>query len=112
MVGGKFSPPFLSVTRFLSPSMPITTRKSNADVHPGRVVLENQRVRCTKAQIEGDIASAAVAAIAASEEEVTRHRSIAEVEDAIEKNEEQLRLHANRPDLRVEPTLDLDSDIE
>ena len=94
--------------------MPITTRKSNADAHPGRVLLENQRVRRTRAQIEGDIASATVAAIAASEEEVTRHRSIAEVEDAIERNEEQLRLHASRPDLRyhVEPTSDLVSDIE
>lgn len=88
--------------------MPVGTCKSNADAHPGRIILENQRIRRTRKQMEGDIASSKAAAIAASEDKAGRHRCIAEVEDNIGRNEEELRLHANRPDLchraSVEPT--------
>lgn len=86
--------------------MPIGTQKSNADAHPGRIVLENQRVRRSKEQIEDDITSAKAAATAASEEEAARNRSIAELEDAMEWTEGELRTHTNRPDLRyrVEPS--------
>jgi hypothetical protein len=80
--------------------MPIRTRKSNAGVHPGRIVLGNQRPRRTRQQIEEDDARKKAATIARREEEEGRNRHIAEVEDAIELNEEQVRIHAIRPDLR------------
>ena len=83
--------------------MPITTRKSNANVHPGRIVLGNQKQpRRSRKQIEEDAARAKAAAVARAEEEVVCNRRIAEVEDAIELNEEQVRIHTNRPDLQVQ----------
>jgi len=83
--------------------MPMSTRKSNANAHPGRVVLESQTVRRTTKEIQEDKACKAEAAIAQREEEESRNKHIAEVEDAIERNEDQLHTHANRPDLRYEP---------
>jgi len=88
--------------------MPVGTQKLNADTHPGWIVLENQRVRHSKEQIEDDITSAKAAATAASEEEAARNRSIAELEDAMEQTKGELHTHTNRPDLwyRVEPSPD------
>ena len=107
VVGVNSFPPFLRLS-YLQASMPVGTRKSNADAHPGRIVLENQRVRRSKEQIEDDITSAKAAATAASEEEAARNRSIAELEDAMERTEGELRTHANRPNLRyrIEPSPD------
>lgn len=81
----------------------MSTRKSNADAHPGRVVLDSQTVRRTRKEIQEDEARKAEAATAQREEEESHNKRIAEVEDAIERNEEQLRTHASRPDLRYEP---------
>ena len=81
--------------------MPISTRKSNANVHPGCIVLGNQKPRRSRKQIKEDAAHAKAAAVARAEEEEGRNRRIAEVEDAIELNEEQVRIHTNRPDLQV-----------
>jgi len=83
--------------------MLMSTCKSNANAHPGRIVLESQTVRRTTKEIQEDKAHKAEAAIAQREEEESCNKRIAEVEDAIERNEDQLRTHANRPDLRYEP---------
>jgi hypothetical protein len=87
----------------LPPSMPISTRKTNADVHPGRIVLENQQSRRTKRQVEEDNMRAKAAAIVEREEKEANHLSvlttIAEIEDTIEKTEAQLRMNTTRPDL-------------
>jgi len=93
---------------FLSPTMPVSTHRSNKDVHPGRIILENQYMRCTRQQIEEDIASAKAAAIAAGEDEVARNKSIAKVEDAVERDKEDMCTYAKRPNLccHVEPTPD------
>jgi hypothetical protein len=83
--------------------MPISTRKSNADAHPGRIVLDSQSTRRTKKQVEEDSHRAKVAAIAEREETEATRRSvmatIAEIEDTIEENEEQVRTSTTRPDL-------------
>jgi hypothetical protein len=84
--------------------MPVGTRKSNVNVCPGQIVLENSRRRWTRKQIEEDNAHAIAAAIAEREEEEGRNKHIAELEDKIERNEEQVRMHANRPDLHYQPT--------
>ena len=83
--------------------MPITTHKTNTDVHPGRIVLENQQARRTKRQVEEDTMRAKAAAIVEREEKEANHCSvlttIAGIEDTIEKTEEQLRMNSTRPDL-------------
>ena len=95
---------FLFHLYFIPPTMAIGTRKSNANVRPGRIVLENSRRRRTRKQIEEDNARANAAAVAEREEEEGRNKRIAELEDGIERDEEQVRTHANRPDLRYQPT--------
>jgi len=88
----------------IPPSMPISTRKTNADAHPGRIVLDSQSTRRTKRQIEDDRNRAEEAAIMEREETEANHRSvittIAEIEDAIQENKEQLLMNTTRPDLR------------
>ena len=83
--------------------MPVNTHVSNADTHPGRIVLENQILRQMKKQIQMDNACAEKAAIAERDAEEARKKCIAEVEDGIEVNEEDIRMHANRPDLCYKP---------
>lgn len=67
-------------------------------------MLENSRTRRTRKQIEEDNARANAAAIAEREEQESHNKRIAELEDKIERNEEQVRMHANRPDLHHQPT--------
>jgi len=50
-----------------------------------------------------DKARAERAAIAERDAEEARNKCIAEVEDGIEMNEEDMRTHANRPDLHYKP---------
>jgi len=59
-------------------------------------------VRRTRKEIKEDETCKEEATSTQREEEESRNKCIAEVEDAIEPNEEQLRTHANRPDLRYE----------
>jgi hypothetical protein len=83
--------------------MPISTCKTNVDIHPGRIVLESQQVRRTKRQVEEDNMRAKAAAITEREENEANHRlvltTIAEIEDTIEETEEQLRMNSTRLDL-------------
>ena len=82
--------------------MPITTCKSNANVHPGHIVLGNQKQpRQSRKQIEEDAACAKAATVVREEVEEVCNRRIAEVEDAIELSEEQVHIYTNRPDLQV-----------
>lgn len=87
----------------LTPSMPISTRKANANAHPGRIVLETQQTRRSSQQVEEDKNRARAAAIAEKEAKDANHRAvlatIAGIEDTIEKSELQIRIHATRPDL-------------
>ena len=83
--------------------MPISTCKTNADVHPGHIVLESQQARHTKRQVEEDNMRAKAAAIAEREVNEANHRlvltTIVEIEDTIEETEEQLCMNSTRPDL-------------
>src|SRR6266702_2095123 len=84
--------------------MPVRTRSSNADAHPGCVVTDNKQTRRSKKQIEEDNTRKKAVAIAASKEAKAKHRAaitkIATVEDSIEQDEEELQVHSTRPDLR------------
>ena len=80
--------------------MPISTRKTNVSAHPGHIVLESQRARRTKKQVEEDNSRAKAAAIEKEANRLSVLSTIAELEDTIEQNEEQVRVHTNRPDLR------------
>jgi hypothetical protein len=62
-------------------------------------VLESQRARRTKKQVEEDKSRAKAAAIEKEANQLSVLSTIAELEDTIEKNEEQVRVHTNRPDL-------------
>ena len=64
--------------------MLMSTRKLNADAHPGCVVLDSQTVRRTRKEIQEDEAHKAEAATAQREEEESCNKRITEVEDAIE----------------------------
>jgi len=77
--------------------------KSNVTAHPGHIVLENRTLRRTKKQIQIDKARAKRAAIAERDAEEACNKCIAEVEDGIEMNEEDMHTHANRPDLCYKP---------
>ncbi len=87
--------------------MPVTTRKANADVHPGRVITEGQQPRRSKKQIEDDNARVRAAAHASREEAAAKYRAaverIALLEDAVAIAEKDAWTHAHRPDLRPGP---------
>lgn len=85
--------------------MAVTTRRSNARAHPGRVVLDNQRTRRTKEQVQ----EAKAHAKEVKDKEESRRRAlpgrIAQLEDEIETEEQARREHSMRPDLRgVQPS--------
>jgi hypothetical protein len=80
--------------------MPITTRKSNAVAHPGRIVLESQTSRRTRQQIDEDTANAKAIATAAAEKQHAVFTRIAELEHSVELDEQANRMHSRRPDLR------------
>ena len=65
--------------------MVVTTCKANVDVHPGRVLLDNQQTRCSKKQMVKD-GIVATAAVHASKEKVMAKyqavvKRIAQLED-------------------------------
>jgi hypothetical protein len=84
--------------------MPVTTRGANANAHPGDVVRKAQRNRRTKQEIEEDKAKAKAKSIAAKQEAATKHRAvistIVALKSSVEREEEAIRKHASRPDLR------------
>ncbi|KAI9430410.1 hypothetical protein H4582DRAFT_2086922 [Lactarius indigo] len=84
--------------------MPVSTRASNADAHPGRIIMESQQTRRPRKQIEEDEARAKAVAIATRKGVEARHReaiaTIATTEDSMEQDEEDLQTHSVRPDLR------------
>jgi hypothetical protein len=88
--------------------MPISTRKKNANTHPGRIVLDSQQSRRSKRQIEEDEACAQSAVIAAMDKKAEDHRAItariAQLEDGIEREESAVRQYSRRPDLRKYPS--------
>jgi hypothetical protein len=81
----------------------VDTRESNADAHPGLVVLASQQKRHTKQQILADKANAKAVAVAtrrailAREHELLEHIGL--IEDTIQQEDDVLQAHANRPDL-------------
>lgn len=84
--------------------MPATTRKTNANAHPGDIVRKAQRSRRTKQEIEEERAKAKAKSIAMRQEAATKHHtvmsSIAALKSSVEHEEEAIREHASRPDLR------------
>jgi hypothetical protein len=86
--------------------MPIVTRPSNAQAHPGQIVIEGQRVRQSKKQIEANDARKKAASIEDSRRAEEEHQRIVqqlkESEDAVEREEELVRKHTVRPDLWYE----------
>jgi hypothetical protein len=85
--------------------MTVTTRRSNADVHPGRIVLDNQQARRTKKQVQ--VAKARAKAVQDQEEarRLALPGRIAQLEDEIETEEQARYKHSMRPDLcSTQPT--------
>ncbi|KAI9443940.1 hypothetical protein H4582DRAFT_2053702 [Lactarius indigo] len=80
------------------------TRASNADAHPGCIIMESQQTRRPRKQIEEDEARAKAVAIATRKGVKARHHEaiamIATTEDSMEQDEEDLQTHSVRPDLR------------
>ncbi len=83
--------------------MPVTTHKTNAEVHPGHVLIESQQPRHTKKQIEEDDARASTAAqdreVKATAKLCTVAKCIAYLEDMVALAEMDSQTHAQRPDL-------------
>ena len=83
--------------------MAVTTRKANVDVHPGRVLLDNQQTRCSKKQMDEDGIVARAAAHASKEKVTAKYQAvvkqIAQLEDEMALDEKDMQTHANRPDL-------------
>ena len=86
--------------------MPITTCPSNAEAHPGRIVMEGQRVQRSKKQKEADEAQKKVTANAASRRAEEEHQRVIQqlkdIEDTVEREEEAVHEHTVRPDIRYE----------
>jgi hypothetical protein len=84
--------------------MPITTRKQNAEMHPGRIVLDTQKKRRTPQQVLDDrMRAEAAAAEAAERAEATLEDIVGrinELEDKIQRDSQLTQKHATRPDLR------------
>lgn len=83
--------------------MPVTTRKSNANVHPGDIVRNAQQKKRTKKEIEDEKAKAKADSIAAREEAARKNHAvilnIARLKASVEREEGAIRAHTNRPDL-------------
>ena len=87
--------------------MAIGTCKTNATVHPGAILQTNRQPRHTRGQIEEDKARAAATAIVAEEKAAAKYQSvldcIAELEAAVEREEQGVKVHTLRPNLAAEP---------
>lgn len=85
--------------------MPVGTRALNVDAHPGRIVLENQQVRCTRKQVDEDKARTKAVAHATRKEATAKRQmainQIATFEDSMEQDEEVFQMHSTRPDLQL-----------
>ncbi|KAH8979761.1 hypothetical protein EDB92DRAFT_2118630 [Lactarius akahatsu] len=83
----------------------VTTRKTNADKHPGRV--DKKKTKRTKEKIKADKARAEAEAFAREEKARAEHRAVvdnvAQLEDMIALVEKDARTHADRPDLQYDP---------
>jgi hypothetical protein len=87
--------------------MPVVTRESNANAHPGRVVQKGQRKKRTKEEIAADKAKAQANSVAAKQEAARKHQdmiaNIAGLKASVVREEEEIRAHAKRPDLQYSP---------
>ena len=83
--------------------MPAVTCEANANTHPGDVVLNARRSKHTPKEVEDDKAWAKAKRIAAKQEAAAKHRAIistiAALKATVERQEAEIRAHANRPDL-------------
>ena len=83
--------------------MVISTRKTNADIHPGAILQSNRQPRRTRKQIEEDEAKAAAMAIAAEAKTAAKYQAmlerIAELKAEVEKDEQRVQEFVLRPDL-------------
>ena len=81
----------------------VSTRKANANTHPGRVVTDSQQHRRSKQQVQDDNARAKAAAHAKEQEATIKRRAtikrIAELEGDVALIEKDMEIHAQRPDL-------------
>ena len=83
----------------------VTTRRTNANVHPGRIVLESQPIRRPKQQVQEERARAK----AAKDQEAARRLAlpgrIAQLEVEVEAEVQTRQEYSMRPDLRgAQPT--------
>ena len=85
--------------------MVIGTRKTNSSVHPGAILQNPRKPRRSKKQMEEDKARKAALTAAAEVDTATKYQStlarIAELQAIVENNEQDVRAHTLRPDLRV-----------
>jgi len=83
----------------------MSMQKSNAKAHPG--FPDRLQVRRTTKQVQEDKSCAMKAATAQREKEEVNCQavltSIAQIEDSIQQEEEEVRLHSKRPDLCYDP---------
>jgi hypothetical protein len=88
--------------------MVIGTRKTNANAHPGRILLGSQLPRRTRKQIEEDKARKDAEAMAASEDAKAKHDAIvmriAQLEAEQGQQEDNIQRHSQRPDQSYGPS--------
>lgn len=98
-------PPLASFTPYALFTM-VATRKSNAQVHPGQIILDNQQIWRTRKQIEEDEAQANAASTAKKNQDAEQRRKLlqqlAQLDGALEEDDATLREHSTRPDLLTE----------
>jgi hypothetical protein len=84
--------------------MPITTRKKNAEAHPGKIILDTQQKRRTPQQAAKDRMLAEAEAAASIEKANATLEAIVsridELEDEFQQESQLAQKHAARPDLR------------
>ena len=98
-VSATHTTPFHWYSLVLPIPMTVMTCRSNANVHPGRIVLDNQLTRCPKKQVQEEKAWAKAAK---DQEEVRRLAllgRIVQLEDDIETEEQTQHEYSMRPDL-------------
>jgi hypothetical protein len=82
----------------------VDTCKSNATKHPGMLVVDARQQRRTRKQMEEDKAHTKAVATAAKDQASAERRAIitqvADIMDSVERDEEAILAHTNRPDLR------------
>ena len=89
--------------------MTVATRRSNANAHPGQVVLDNRPKRRTKKQVQEAKARARAAKDQEEARRVELPGRIARLEDEIETEEQARHEHSMRPDLRGTQPIDCTS---